>query len=171
MDRLEQEIDGLLRYVLRVRYEIACIDRPAEADFRFDSMGDQLDAIIKATEEATNTIMDVMERNDDAISKLRQQITNPDQLALLDQINNNGVEVFKACSFHDITGQRINKLAKSITYVEQRVDSLVSLWGKSQLAEVEVMETQDKPPVGEILSGPQLEGKGLSQNDIDSLFD
>lgn len=170
MDRLKQEFDALWRYIQRVRQEIAAIDRPTDEDHHFDSTGDQLDAIVEATEEATNTIMECMESNEDAIGKLRKQISDPDQVALLDQIAANGNEVFKACSFQDITGQRVNKVVKSITYVEERVNALVNLWGKEQLAEVEVPVDRAKTPDEQILSGPQLEGKGLSQDDIDKLF-
>ncbi len=171
MDQLKQEFDALWRYIQRVRQEIAAIDRPADEAHHFDSTGKQLDAIVEATEEATNTIMECMESNDDAIGKLRKRVSDPDQMTLLDQIATNGSEVFKACSFQDITGQRINKVVKSITYVEERVNALVKLWGEEQLAEVEVPVDREKTPDGQILSGPQLEGKGLSQNDIDKLFD
>ena len=123
MDLLRQEFEGLWRYVQRVRQEIAAIDRPADEEHKFDSTGDQLDAIVEATEEATNTIMECMESNEDAIGNLRKRISDPDQVALLDQIAANGNEVFKACSFQDITGQRINKVVRSITYVEERVNS------------------------------------------------
>ena len=171
MDQLKQEFDALWRYIQRVRQEIAAIDRPADEDHHFDSTADQLDAIVKATEEATNTIMEAMESNEDAIGKLRKRISESDQLALLDQIAANGSEVFKACSFQDITGQRVNKVVKSIAYVDQRIDALVNLWGKEQLAEVEVLAGQEKTPEQQMLNGPQLAGIGLSQDDIDSLFD
>lgn len=171
MDQLKQEFDALRRYIQRVRKEIASIDRPADEDHKFDSTGEQLDAIVKATEEATDTIMECMENNEEAIDKLREQITDSVQVALLDQISNNGNEVFKACSFQDITGQRVNKVVKSITYVEERVLSLVDIMGKEKIDEIEVVEDQEKTEDEKLLSGPQLEGKGLSQNDIDNLFD
>jgi chemotaxis protein CheZ len=170
MDQLKQEFDALWRYIQRVRQEIAAIDRPADEEFHFDSTGDQLDAIVTATEEATNAIMEAMESNEDAIGKLREKITDPDQVALLDKIAANGNEVFNACSFQDITGQRVNKVVKSITYVEERVNALVNLWGKDQLADVDVQADQEKTPEEKMLSGPQSEGKGLSQDDIDNLF-
>ena len=77
----------------------------------------------------------------------------------------------KACSFQDITGQRVNKVVKSITYVEERVNSLVKLWGREELAEVEVVADRETTPDEQLLSGPQSEGRGLSQDDIDNLFD
>ena len=56
-DLLKKELYGLFKYLQRVRLEIAAINRPADEALHFDSMSDQLDAIVKATEEATDTIM------------------------------------------------------------------------------------------------------------------
>ena len=49
-------------------------------------MGNQLDSIVKAIEAATNTIMAMMEKNEDALEKLRATISDANQIALLDQI-------------------------------------------------------------------------------------
>jgi chemotaxis protein CheZ len=172
-DQLRDELGALFRYMQRVRQEIAAIDRPADQDHGFESMGDQMDAIVKATESATNTIMEAMESAEEANSKLREQITDPVQVELLDQITTNANQVFEACSFQDITGQRVNKVAKSITYVEARVNALIDLFGAEQMAEVEVevAPDQEKTADEELLSGPQSDGQGLSQDDIDQLFD
>ena len=141
---LKSELRSLFNYVQRVRQEIAAIDRPVEDENQFGKMGDQLDAIVKATEEATNTIMAMMEKNEDALGKLRASITDADQIALLDQITENGMNVFQACSFQDITGQRVSKLVKSLTYVEDRVNALVDIWGKEALQAVEVQAPEEK---------------------------
>ena len=103
MHRLQRELDGLSRYILRVRQEVAAIDRPAAQNDDFASMGDQMVAVVKATESATNTIMEAMESNGEAIALLREKIDDPDQLALLDKISDNANNVFEACSFQDIT--------------------------------------------------------------------
>ncbi len=61
-EALKHELIGLFHYIRRVRQEIAAIYRPADDDNHFDSMADQLDAIVGATEEATDTIMEAMEK-------------------------------------------------------------------------------------------------------------
>lgn len=167
---LKRELDGLLRYIHKVRSEIAAIGRPADEDHGFDSMGDQLDAIVKATADATNNIMGAMEKNDDITDKLREKTDDPVVMALLDQLNQNSSDVFEACSFQDITGQRISKVVKSITYVEERVNSLMAYWGPDDLDDISV-EAKEKTEDEALLNGPQLEGQGLSQDDIDALFD
>jgi len=168
---LKSELDGLLRYLHRVRTEVASIDRPADEEHDIGSMGEQLDAIVEATESATNTIMEAVERNDDIVEKIRGKVSDPDVSALLDQINNNSGDVFQACSFQDITGQRVSKVAKSIIYVEERVDSLINVMGRDVIESTEVLQESTKTEDEKLLDGPQLEGKGLSQDDIDSLFD
>ncbi len=170
LDDLKSQLNGLLRYIHRVREEIAAMSNPADEDFQFNSMGDQLDAIVAATEKATNTIMAAMERNDDVIGQLRDKLTDDADKKLLDQLTDNGNEVFEACSFQDITGQRVNKVIKSITYVEERVNALVDVWGKEELDKIEV-QALEKTEDEKLLDGPQLEGKGLSQDEIDALFD
>ena len=170
-DVLKKELLGLFKYIQRVREEIAAINRPADEALHFDSMSDQLDAIVKATEEATNTIMECMGKNDDVVMKLHENLTDADQLALLDQISANGAEVFEACSFQDITGQRITKVVKSVTYVEDRVNALIEVWGKDEIDKTEVKSHEEKTEDEKLLHGPALEGEGITQDEIDKLFD
>jgi len=170
-DVLKKELYGLFKYLQRVREEIAAINRPADKALHFDSMSDQLDAIVKATEEATDTIMGCMEKNDEIVGKLRDALTDEKQLALLDQISANGNDVFEACSFQDITGQRITKVVKSVTYVEDRVNALIAVWGKEEIDRIEVKAEAEKTEDEELLQGPALEGEGITQAEIDKLFD
>ena len=170
-DLLKKEFFGLFKYIQRVREEIAAINRPADQALHFDSMSDQLDAIVKATEDATNTIMEMMEKNDDIISKLKETITDDEQVKLLDQIAANGAEVFEACSFQDITGQRITKVVKSVTYVEDRVNTLIEVWGKDEIDKIEFKSEKEKTEDEALLQGPALEGEGITQAEIHKLFD
>lgn len=173
MNQLKQELDALARYIQRVRQEIAAIDRPVDEDHGFNSMGDQMDAIVKATETATTTIMEAMESSEGAVDKLREQLDDADQIALLDKITDSANNVFEACSFQDITGQRVSKIAKSVTYVEDRVNKLINFLGVEQLEAIEVMVPAgfEKSEGEALLNGPQMEGEGLSQDDINKLFD
>ena len=48
-DLLKKEFFGLFKYIKRVREGIPAIERPADKSLYFDSMADQLDAIVQAT--------------------------------------------------------------------------------------------------------------------------
>lgn len=169
-EALRRELTGLFNYMSRVREEIAAISRPVEEEFQFGSMAEQLDAIVKATDRASNTIMETVELNDELLNQLRNLIKDPKQAALINRIIENSANIFEACSFQDITGQRINKVVRSIKYLEDRVSNLIEVWGKSELAKVEVKRDKEKSADEKLLHGPQLEGKGMDQAAIDALF-
>ncbi len=167
---LKTELTGLFRYMQRVRQEIAAISRPSDEELEFGNMGDQLDAIVKATEKATNTIMEATEKTLSATNELGKFVTNPIHVKHLETITKNSNDILEACSFQDITGQRVSKVVKSVTYVEERVNSLIKIWGKDELDKV-LVETREKTEDEKLLAGPQLDGTGLDQSAIDALFD
>ena len=171
--RLKREILGLFEYMQRVRQEIAAIHKPSDETDHLFSMEDQLDAIVSATEEATNSIMETVEENNQAIEKLREKVVGEQALKLLDGMVDNGMKVFEACSFQDITGQRISKVVKSMKYVETRVNSIIEVWGKDAVEATEITAETGKKREGDkaLLNGPQLEGGGISQDEIDKLFE
>ena len=170
-EALRNELQGLLQYINRVREEIASISRPADDDHEFSTMSDQLDAVIQATDDASNTIMACAEGNEEAVQELRGMLSDPAQIALLDKISENDMNTIQACSFQDITGQRVTKVARSLTYVEDRVSALTELWGKDEIAKVDV-KGEAKTADEQLLNGPALDPtRSISQDEIDALFD
>ena len=121
---LKTELTGLFQYIQRVRQEIAALHKPAEDEHRFSSISEQLDAIVKATGEATNTIMAAMEDNEKIVAEVKKGIADKALAAKLDKIADNASAVFEAFSFQDITCQRFGKVAKSLSYVEKHVNVL-----------------------------------------------
>ena len=112
-----------------------------------------------------------MERNEQLINALRETITNPAQIASLDCLSANGNAALEACAFQDITGQRVNKVVKSVTYVEERVNALVDIWSKDRLATIELATEPEKSADEDLLHEPELGRHSLSQDDVDKLFD
>ncbi len=170
-EALKKELAGLFQYITRVRQEIAAISRPADEEHRFEKMSDQLDAIVETTKGATDQIMQTVEQNEALLNDLREGITDDSQLAKIDEISASNMGLFEACSFQDLTGQRITKVVKSLTYVEDRVDALIEAWGKAELEKIDVSPDQEKTEDEKLLAGPQREGEGISQSEIDALFD
>ncbi len=170
-ETLRQELMGLLKYINRVREEIASISRPADEEHQFTTMAEQLDAVIKATDEASNTIMSRAEGNEDIVAQLRKSLSDPAQGALLDKISKHDMDIIQACSFQDLTSQRVTKVARSITYVEDRVSALAEVWGKEELDKV-VVRAEEKTDDEKLLHGPALDpSKSINQAEIDALFD
>lgn len=169
---LKRELLGLFDHIQRIRQEIAAIRKPGSADDRFASMSDQLDAIVENTESATNTIMENAESIDEIILAVRPGIDDAALGERLDEVPELISGIFEACSFQDITGQRITKVVKSLQYIERRVNSLISIWGEQGLTTVDPPVDTIAPPTDDqrLLNGPQLKGHGVSQNEVDAIM-
>jgi hypothetical protein len=170
---LRKEILGLFDRIQTIRREIASIRKPGDEQDRFATMSDELDAIVESTETATNSIMENAEAIDEAIMGVRKAIDDPEIAARLDAIPDHIGGIFEACSFQDITGQRITKVVKTLQFIETRVNALISVWGEEALSSVDARdEFESLPPDDErrLLNGPQLKGHGTSQADVDSIM-
>lgn len=170
---LRRELLGLFDRIQTIRREIASIRKPGDDRDRFATMSDELDAIVTATEGATNSIMENAEAIDEVIMAVRPTVTDPDAAARLDAIPDHIGGIFEACSFQDITGQRITKVVKTLQYIEKRVNALISVWGAAELSTVEPRDENDAMPPNDdrrFLNGPQLDGQGVSQSDVDAIM-
>ena len=169
LDDVKHELLLLSQYLQTMKQELAAIRNPKAERDHFETMSDQLDAVVGATEGATETILGSAEEISGIAAELRQRIQDDDAATgLLARLDDKVGVIFEACTFQDITGQRISKIARSMKYVDERVGAIAALWGAASLAEVAVPEPETDGP---LLNGPALEGEGASQDDIDKLFD
>lgn len=170
---LKPEILKLFAFTQKIRRELAAIRKPGDEADHFNSMSQELDAIVAATEEATNTILESVEAIDALAQEIREMAPdNKPMIQKLDAIGDRIGAVFEACTFQDITGQRVSKVVTSLKFIDEKLNNMVSLWGKEELARLS-REIGEDPREGEaaLLNGPQLKGRGVSQDDIDRLFD
>jgi len=172
--QLKSEIIGLVQYVRRFREEIAHMVAAEGDQTRFDSMSDQLDAIVGATEHATDTILERMEEVDTLVEQIRTTEDATTRNALCDRINTETMAAIEACTFQDITGQRVTKIVRSMKFVEERVNIMIDLWGQDEINRLagEYSEMNKRQGDDALLNGPALSKEAsISQADIDKLFD
>lgn len=169
LQELKNELVDLFEHIQKIRREIASIRTPASDNDRFMEMTDELDAIVVATERATDSIMENVEEIDEIAMGLQEKVSDDAKEDVM-KISEKTAEVIVACSFQDITGQRVTKVVKSLKYIEERVNSLISFWGKDALADSNVVEEEVKDEYQQYLNGPQLEGEGVSQDEVDLML-
>ena len=78
------------------------------------------------------------------------------------------MNIYEACSFQDITGQRVSKVVKTFHTIEEKIDHLVSVLGikaKRYIDEDDEHEGDDR-----FINGPALPPEAISQEDIDKLL-
>lgn len=166
---LKKELVGLFGHLQKIRKELAALNPPGAPD-HFGSMSEQLDAIVTATEGATNSIMESVEDIDNLMNDARAATQDPALKAVFDQVTDKVNTVFEACSFQDITGQRVTKVVNSLKFVEERINSIIFTWGREELTQVVVEIKEDKDPDKKLMHGPQLPGQGVSQAEVDTML-
>ncbi|MGH6620289.1 MAG: protein phosphatase CheZ [Alphaproteobacteria bacterium] len=165
--RLKFEILNLSQYIERFRAEIARLNKGAP-DANFKNMSAHLDAIIAHTDSATHEILKNLEEISDLVGRLQEKTKDAEAAALCDKAMEKTTTAMEACTFQDITGQRVTKIIRSMQFVEERVVAMVELMGRDSVEREPIPAAKlGKDP---LLNGPQLPGNAISQDDIDKLF-
>jgi len=161
------ELESLARYIQAAKTEIVCL-RPDQVKEQYlPAAADQLDAIVEATAEATHTIMDAAE----TIEGVMENMDGEDSRKLMAATT----RIYEACGFQDITGQRVTKVVKALTDIEERVDALVAAFG-SEIEKVKAEQTgpeekeEKKDSDKDLIHGPQLPEDAKSQAEVDALL-
>ncbi|NYZ17701.1 hypothetical protein HL658_34590 [Azospirillum sp. RWY-5-1] len=165
VDVLRRELQDMSASIVQARREIAAI-RPKDGDDRITSAANELDAIVLSTERASIEILGSAERVLEAANLLRKAGA-PD--ALVAVLDHEVTTIFTACSFQDLTGQRTTKVVNALRYIEQRILTLMDLWGVEGVATADLpREPQDHRPDAHLLNGPT--DTGIDQDEIDRLL-
>lgn len=170
-DRLKRELLGLFGHMSRMRRELAAL-QGSDDTRSFATMADTLDAIVENTEQASNTILESMEAVDEIIGAVRAK-GDAETGVLCDRMTDRINQVFEACSFQDLTGQRITRVVNALKFVEERINAMIRMWGKDELAKVfEDVQKEAVPVSGDtaLLHGPQRANVAIHQEDVDKLF-
>ncbi len=166
------EIAQMVRMIGRAKVEIASIKHPLGEDDRMLATTNELDAIVVATETSTEAILEASE----TIDKIVGQIAgfhdgNGDLVAMTDRVAEEVIKIMEACSFQDITGQRINKAIKTIQFIESRILAMIEIWGAEAFVDLPISQDANDEGDDGLMNGPQLANQGISQDDINALFD
>ena len=162
--KVYRELREIAGYIEAMRGEIGALQVNDLKDSRIPSAGQELSAITKSTEQATNTIMECAEAVMGADAS--------DPVAYKALVDDKMMVIFEACSFQDITGQRIAKVVETLEHIESRVARFAEVMRDKDLEgfltehERQRKERKDKL----LLNGPQLEGEGVVQSQVDAMF-
>ncbi|MFA4846289.1 MAG: protein phosphatase CheZ [Patescibacteria group bacterium] len=159
------ELEELAGYIRHAKQEIADIKPKDISASHIPHATDELDAVVGATEDATNKIMDVC----DTISALAANCA-PE---VNEQLIACTTRIFEACNFQDITGQRITKVVQTLKYIDHKVEALLQALGeevhRSGGHDTQVKEDADLEK--SLLNGPQLPQNAIDQSEIDRLME
>ncbi len=168
---LVAELQGILSYIQGVRTDLSQIGPELKTHY-IPTATDELEAISETTAEATNRIMDAAE----AIDAMADGRTGASKEAL----SAAATQIYEACTFQDLTGQRVRKIATALHETEVKIDQLIATFtSRLGIATVDLAAVAPQPPQpresvddGEVRAcGPQLPGIAKTQAEIDALME
>ena len=159
-----RELREIAEYIQSMKEEIGALQVHDLKETRIPAAGLELDAIVKATEAATNSIMTAAEEIMAADAS--------DPAAYKAFVDERMMAVFEACSFQDITGQRVAKVVQTLKAIESRVGRFAEATRTRDAGGFATAEEATKAARAEklLLHGPQLAGQGVSQSDVDNML-
>ncbi|HTW29383.1 MAG TPA: protein phosphatase CheZ [Acetobacteraceae bacterium] len=156
------EIEKLGRLIANARAEIAALRVEDITQSHIPSATDELDAIVSHTAAATDAILSSCETLDGLGASLAG-----DPATLLTDAT---TRIYEACSFQDITGQRISKVVATLKTIDAKVAQIVATFGRPQPGCPEPFDAAPLHPEAALLHGPQLPANAMDQSDIDRLL-
>ncbi len=162
------EVEELGQLIEAAKSEIAALRVDDITDSHIPSATDELDAIVQHTAGATHAILESCETLDAVADGIAGEVATRLQDATM--------RIYEACSFQDITGQRITKVVGTLKAIEAKVAHIMDVFQPDHGAErIEAVAVapKDVPAVDEaasLLHGPQLPANAMDQSDIDALL-
>jgi chemotaxis protein CheZ len=154
------EVEALGHTIACAKAEIAALQVDDINDSHIPFATDELDAIVAHTATATNAILTSCE----TLDAVAEGLTGEPAVKLQDATT----RIYEACSFQDITGQRITKVVTTLKAIEAKVAQIIKTFGAK--SEATPLEEPPAPEAVELLNGPQLPSNAMDQSDIDKLL-
>lgn len=143
--------------IARTRAEVAALSQPDHGESRLTVASEALDAIVRATERATSDILSAAEEVQEAAWTLREGGADSE---LCDALDRHATQIYTACSFQDLTAQRTSRVVHTLRYLEDRIASMIGIWGSS---------TDAVPSIDE--DDRNKAAPWLDQSDVDRFLD
>jgi chemotaxis protein CheZ len=153
------EVEELGHTISCAKAEIAALRVDDITDSHIPFATDELDAIVEHIATATNVILTCCETLDDVTERLTDE-----PAAKLRGVT---TRIYEACSFQDITGQRITKVVATLKTIEVKVAQIVATFGNG-FAGPDEKPAEDGEAA--LLNGPQHPAVAMDQSDIDRLL-
>lgn len=163
---LRHELIEMSEAIAQTRKEIAAMRYSDQDESQLTNATEELDAIVEATEKATSDILEAAEDIQEAAWQMREQGLDPDTC---DRLDARATDIYTACSFQDLTGQRTSKVVQVLSYLENRVATMIDIWGLDDI-EIRPGTENDNRPDAHLLNGPARRGEGIGQDDVDQML-
>ena len=164
---LRRDLMEMAEAISKTRSEIAAMHPKDVDDSKFNTATEELDAIIEATEKATSEILTAAEEVQETAWLMRENGGSEEASDRLDAL---ATDIYTACSFQDLTGQRTSKVVQTLRFLENRVLAMIDIWGLDDL-DARDRSAEENRADAHLLNGPARKGEGIDQAQVDQVID
>jgi chemotaxis protein CheZ len=167
----KHELALIYAAVERTRTEMTGLGAEAQTSERTARASRELAAIVGGTEQATQSILQAAEEIDQAANALSASVKGSHEKGLTQDVQDRVVQIFEACNFQDLTGQRVGHVLEALKFVEEHVARLLAIWHDVEQFKPVVLDAPAEDD-RRFLNGPKLadDGGHSTQDDIDGMF-
>ncbi len=161
-EALGRELTELKNIIENLRSQLHATQAADIGNTHIPTATDELDAVVGTTEQATQSIMDSCEKV--------LEIMKGEKPEVFQQVEACVVKIFEACTFQDITGQRIKKVVTCLKQIEAKTTSVLKVL-EGELGDMHGKSGDNSSStVVSLLNGPALPQNAVTQDDIDKLL-
>jgi len=128
-DRLRADLTVMAKAIAETRQEIAAIRPDGDAKGTLSEATEELDSIVQTTARATSDILAAAEQVQEIAWTLRERGADGEACDALDR---RATDIYTACSFQDLTGQRTRKVVDVLQFLEGRIMAMIEIWGEGK---------------------------------------
>ncbi|MEH6724519.1 MAG: hypothetical protein V7703_00080 [Hyphomicrobiales bacterium] len=144
IEELHLQVAELSAAIQLTRQEIKELGAQQAHDGGFAPDADEIDDIFEHTEQAVSDILRAAEAMQASSWAAREDGTDTD---ICDRLDKCAIEIYTACTFQELTGQRIAKLISLMSFTEGRVQTMLQRWQEGNVSKVSQAEaiSEEKP--------------------------
>jgi chemotaxis protein CheZ len=171
--RIKNELMDIAGAIANTKQEIAAMGAQDGGEDRITTASIELDAIVTTAEKATGDILNYAEQIQEIAWTLRENGIDESSCAALD---NHATEIYTACSFQDLTGQRTQKIIKILAFIDRRIEAMTDIWNPNSHSDTNSTDVassnliDDTRPDAHLLNGPQIDTNASNQDEVDDVL-
>jgi chemotaxis protein CheZ len=125
----------------------------------------ELDAVVHGTAQATQKILAAAEAIDQVANNLSAALNGKIEQGLAQDIQDLVIQIFEACNFQDLIGQRVTKVMATLEFIEDHITRVLEEIKNAPAA-------RQSGDAAQHLHGPRLDidPGHISQSEIDAMF-
>jgi chemotaxis protein CheZ len=170
---LNSELGVIHDAIERTKQEIATLIVTGFSGPEMGRVTHELDAVVGDSERATHRILQASEEIEELATTLSASVKNSQNRDLTRDILDHVTQIFEACNFQDLAGQRVAKVISTLKFIEDHILCMMDIWGGAeQFKDIVPAARVERDSHPKLVNGPKLDGDHgyVSQKDIDAMF-